>query len=79
MSLTQTQVSLSESQSSFLQRLARQQGRTVSDVICDLIEKEMQSEPSAEDPIFGIIGLAGSADRVSETPMDRRIYKKDWE
>jgi len=43
MSMTRTQISLTETQREFLQRLARQRGSSVADVVRSLVDREMDA------------------------------------
>ena len=79
MALTRTQISLSEPQRRFLQRRARQQGKSMAEVLRSLIDREMETPPSLEDdPFFGIIGMVRGNGTVTSENLDEHIYKKDW-
>jgi Arc/MetJ-type ribon-helix-helix transcriptional regulator len=93
MALCRTQISLSEAQRRFLQRLARQRRTSVSDVIRSLVDREMQTQPSRRpaeleeklknhpwkgDPLFDIIGMVSGDGTVTSENLDDHIYNKDW-
>jgi hypothetical protein len=79
MSLTRTQICLSEPQRRFLQRRARQEGQSVAAVLRSLIDREIQSAACAEDPFFDLKGIIRSGGAVRSDQLDEHLYKPDWD
>ena len=79
MALTRTQISLSEPQRRFLQRRARQQRKSMAEIIRSLIDREMETPAWENDPFFEIIGMVSSGRGKTNEELDATIYRKDWE
>jgi hypothetical protein len=76
-----SQILLEEWQYQYLRDEARREGKSISQIVRELITERMESrrgEALQDDPFFDIIGMVSSGDgRVAEE-HDKYIYTNDW-
>jgi hypothetical protein len=78
MAMNRTQISLTEAQRQFLERVARREGRSMSDVLRSLVDREMTARQREDDPLLEIVGMVDSESAVTCEDVDRIVYRKDW-
>jgi len=65
MAMMRTQISLTERQRRFLDRVARREGRSVAEVLRSFVDKEMSTLPPEDDSLFDIIGIVDSGGTIT--------------
>ena len=78
MSLQRTQVLLEPWQHAKLKTLADEQGRSMSEVVRDMVTAGLEKTPTKKKGIMAIVGIV-SGGPLTNQEMDDIIYRKDWE
>ena len=69
-----TQIQLEESQYRFLRAQTGKTGKSLSAQIRELIEQRMQARPDADDPLWGMVGMAEGDDAPVAREHDKYLY-----
>lgn len=77
MSMTRTQVYLTEEQRRRIQRLADAQRKTMAQIIREAVEEYVIRQADSADPLQDIIGLGASGITDGSIHHDRDIYDAD--
>ena len=76
-----SQILLEEWQYRYLSDKAAREGKSISQVVRELITEQTEphrAETWAEDPFFGIVGMVSSGDGHIAENHDKYIYTADW-
>jgi len=76
-----SQILLEEWQYRYLSDKARQEGKSISRVVRELLSEWIgpgRAETWEGDPFFGIIGMVSSGDGQIAENHDKYIYTTDW-
>jgi hypothetical protein len=76
-----SQILLEEWQYQYLSDEARRKGKSISQIVRQLVTEWIEShraEARAGDPIFDIIGMVSSGDGRLAEEHDKYIYSNDW-
>jgi len=77
MSMTRTQIYLTEEQRQEIQRIANIQHKTMAEVIREAVEAYVIHQASSRDPLWDIVGLGASGITDGSIHHDRDIYDED--
>ncbi len=76
-----SQILLEEWQYQYLSDKARQEGKSISHIVRELISEWIESrsaETWEDDPFFDIIGMVSSGDGQVAEEHDKYIYTTNW-
>lgn len=71
--MTRVQILLSEEQDRRLERLAAERGQSKASLVRQALELLFRAEPAEDEPLMGLVGQAGSADRSDVAEAHDRI------
>ncbi len=76
--MKRTNVNLNEDQHDYLKSLAEREGKSISELIRELVEasRGKQTRQSQDDPIYGVIGLSSSDGKLKAEDHDELLYPK---
>ncbi len=78
MALHRTQLLLEPWQHAQLKAVADEQGKSMSEVLREIVEEGLASRPRRKKGVMAIAGIFHAGPLTNEE-MDAIIYRKDWE
>ena len=71
-----TQIQLEESQYHYLRAQTCKTGKGLGAQIRELIEQRMEARPDADDPLWGMVGMADGDDAPGAREHDKYLYRE---
>lgn len=74
MSMHRTQLLLREEQYRFLSARAREEGKSISAVLREIVDRQIKAQSTEIDPLLAIVGMAEGEDAAVGREHDRYLY-----